>query len=159
MTRIAILTALAVVSMGSIKTQAAESDITPFILEAFGPRLDDLKSGFYCRTFSCETAIEKATVNPVRANVFSLAATGSLQGTIPLLKGSAKRTLDVSGTYTLGSCTVTDVKTLADKVENNSGRGASRVENTLKGLAVPTEIKLKTEDCTKLDTYLRGKQA
>jgi hypothetical protein len=134
---------------------AAETrDIKDFVKAAFHDNIEDVKKGIYCAAISCDFEVENFLATEVAPQTYELSATGWLEGTIPGLKGSAKRTVGLTGSYTRGTCVFKDVKTIVDVSTNNNGWGASRIEGLFKRIEIPKAVILTKEDCKKVDDFI-----
>ncbi len=129
-------------------------DIKPFVRDAFKAKIDAIKSGLYCRAFSCEFEVETFFATETNPKTYALSTSGWLEGTIPGLKGSARRAMGLTGTYTRGTCIVKDLKAVFDVTTNNNGWGASKIEAVFKRIDIPTVVVLTPEDCKKVDSFI-----
>jgi hypothetical protein len=130
---------------------AGPMDLKEFIKEAFQDQIDNIKSGIYCRAFSCNFEVESFFVTETDPKSYVLSASGWLEGTIPGLRGSARRSVGLTGSYTRGTCIVKDLKPLYDNVTNNNGWGATKIEAAFKHVQVPPTVVLAPEVCAKVD--------
>ena len=130
---------------------AGSMDLKEFIKEAFQDQIDNIKSGIYCRAFSCNFEVESFFVTETDPKSYVLSASGWLEGTIPGLKGSARRSVGLTGSYTRGTCIVKDLKPVYDNVTNNNGWGATKIEAAFKHVQVPATVVLAPEVCAKVD--------
>ncbi|MFZ1108403.1 MAG: hypothetical protein WAN43_08660 [Rhodomicrobium sp.] len=133
---------------------ADPKDIKAFVRDAFKAKIDAIKSGIYCRAFSCEFEVETFFAVETDPKTYALSTTGWLEGTIPGLQGSARRTVGLTGSYTRGTCIVKDLKPIFDTTSNNEGWGASRIEAVFKRIAIPAVVVLSPEDCQKVDSVI-----
>ncbi len=129
-------------------------DIKEFVKEAFKAKIEEVKSGIYCRAFSCQFEVESFYATETDPKTYALSTSGWLEGTIPGLKGSARRTVGLTGTYTRGTCIVKDLKPIFDTTANNNGWGASRIEAVFKRIVIPAVVVLTPEDCMKVDSFI-----
>jgi len=129
-------------------------DLKEFVKGAFQDQIDNIKSGIYCRAFSCNFEIESFYASETDPKTYGLSTSGWLEGTIPGLKGSAKRAVGLTGTYTRGTCIVKDLKPVYDTVTNNNGRGATKIESAFKSIQIPTTVVLKPDTCAKVDAFI-----
>ncbi len=129
-------------------------DIKPFVKDAFKAKIEDIKSGIYCRAFSCEFEVESFFATETIPKTYALSTSGWLEGTIPGLKGSARRAMGLTGTYIRGTCIVKDLKPVFDVTTNNNGWGASKIEAVFKRIDIPTIVVLAPEDCKKVDSFI-----
>jgi hypothetical protein len=136
-------------------TLAAEpKDIKAFVKDAFKVKIDAVKTAIYCRAFSCEFEVETFFAVETDPKTFALSTSGWLEGTIPGLKGSARRSVGLTGAYTRGTCIVKDLKPVFDTTTNNNGWGASKIESAFKLISIPTVVVLSPEDCQKVDSFI-----
>lgn len=149
--RVALLAA-AVVFYGPALGQVR--DIKVFVKEGFHERIEGLKTGIYCAALSCDFDIESFTATETIPQTYALATTAWLKGTIPGLKGSAKRTVGLTGSYTRGTCIIKDIKPILDETSNNNGWGASKIEAVFKRIEIPKTIVLTKADCEKVDNFI-----
>jgi hypothetical protein len=133
---------------------ADPKDIKAFIKDAFKAKIDGVKSGIYCRAFSCEFEVETFFVVETGPKTYALSTSGWLEGAIPGLKGSARRTVGLTGSYTRGTCIVKDLKPVFDTTSNNNGWGASKIEAVFKRIEIPAVVVLSPEDCQKVDSAI-----
>lgn len=133
---------------------AETKDIKEFVKEAFSLNIEAVKTGIYCRALSCDFEIESFLATETDPQTYALAATGWLEGTIPALRGSARRSMGLTGSYTRGTCIVQDLKQIYDNTTNNNGWGASRIESVFKRIEIPKAVVLTPEDCKKVDTFI-----
>jgi hypothetical protein len=133
---------------------ADPKDIKAFVRDAFKAKIDAVKSGIYCRAFSCEFEVETFFIVETDPKTYALSASGWLEGVIPGLKGSARRTVGVTGSYTRGTCIVKDLKPVFDETSNNNGWGASKIESAFKLISIPAVVVLSPEDCQKVDSVI-----
>jgi hypothetical protein len=133
---------------------AGPMDLKEFIKEAFQDQIDNIKSGIYCRAFSCNFEVESFFVTETDPKSYVLSASGWLEGTIPGLKGSARRSVGLTGSYTRGTCIVKDLKPVYDNVTNNNGWGATKIEAAFKHVQVPPTVVLAPEVCAKVDAVV-----
>jgi hypothetical protein len=141
------------VALAGISFAAEPRDIKVFVKDAFKAKIDAVKSGIYCQALSCEFEVENFYATETDPKTYALSTIGWLQGTIPGLKGSARRTVGLTGSYTRGTCIVKDLKAIFDTTTNNNGWGASRIESVFKRIAIPTVVVLAPEDCEKVDSF------
>jgi hypothetical protein len=150
------LTLAAAVSLGLAAFSAAADpkDIKAFVKDAFKAKIDAVKTGIYCRAFSCEFEVETFFATETDTRTYALSTSGWLEGTIPGLKGSAKRAVGLTGSYTRGTCIVKDLKPVFDTTSNNNGWGASKIEAVFKRIEIPAVVVLSPEDCKKVDGFI-----
>ncbi len=129
-------------------------DIKPFVKDAFKTKIEAIKSGIYCRALSCEFEVETFYATETSPKTYALSTSGWLEGTIPGLKGSARRAMGLTGTYTRGTCIVKDLKPVFDVSTTNNGWGASKIESVFKTIAIPTIVVLAPEDCQRVDSFI-----
>ncbi len=129
-------------------------DIKAFVKDAFKAKIEAIKSGIYCRTFSCDFEVESFFATETDPKTYALSTSGWLEGTIPGLKGSARRAVGLTGTYTRGTCIVKDLKPVFDVTTNNNGWAASKIEAVFKRIDIPTIVVLTPEDCRKVDSFI-----
>ena len=129
-------------------------DIKPFVKDAFKAKIEAIKSGIYCRALSCQFEVETFFATKTTPKTFALSTSGWLEGTIPGLKGSARRAMGLTGTYTRGTCIVKDLKPVFDVSTNNNGWGASKIEAVFKHIDIPGIVVLAPEDCKKVDSFI-----
>jgi hypothetical protein len=134
--------------------EAAPKDIKAFVKEAFKAKIDAVQSGIYCRALSCEFEVETFFATETDPKTYALSTTGWLEGTIPGLKGSARRAMGLTGSYTRGTCIVKDLRPVFDLTTNNNGWGSSRIEAVFKRIEIPAIVVLTPEDCRKVDTFI-----
>jgi hypothetical protein len=148
--RLALLTTLIMTATAP----AAMADLRSQIKDAYQDRIKDITSGIACRALSCEVDLERISIVETAPATYKIDATGWLQGTVPGLKGSAKRTVTVTASYTKGTCIIKDVKVLSDETTDNNGWGASRIASALKSPTIQPTFFLKPDDCKKADVLL-----
>ena len=129
-------------------------DIKAFVKDAFKAKIEAIKSGIYCRTFSCDFEVEFFFATETDPKTYALSTSGWLEGTIPGLKGSARRAVGLTGTYTRGTCIVKDLKPVFDVTTNNNGWAASKIEAVFKRIDIPMIVVLTPEDCRKVDSFI-----
>jgi hypothetical protein len=129
-------------------------DIKAFVQDAFHKNIEEVKKGIYCAALSCDFEIESFFATEIAPQTYQMSASGWLEGTIPGLKGSAKRKVGLTGSYTRGTCIFKDVKTIFDITTNNNGWGASRIEGVFKRIEIPKAVVLTKEDCKKVDDFI-----
>jgi hypothetical protein len=129
-------------------------DISNFVREAFSDKIEEIKKGIYCQALSCEFQVESFLATETDPKTYALSTSGWLEGTIPGLKGSARRSVGLTGSYTRGTCIVKDLKPIFDTTTNNNGWGASRIEGIFKRIEIPTVVVLSPEDCRKVDNFI-----
>lgn len=151
--------ALAAAAFASAAMAQQFQDIAVFVKAVFHDEIDKVKKGIYCRALECEFEIQSFSVAPTEAKTYALTSVGWLQGTIPGLKGSAKRTLILTATYTRGTCIVKDVTPISDVTESNNGWGASRIVSAFKGIAIPRFVIMTPQDCNKVEDFLANPPA
>ena len=133
---------------------AGPKDIKPFVKDAFKTKIEAIKSGIYCRALSCEFEVDTFYATETDPKTYALSTTGWLEGTIPGLKGSARRAMGLTGTYTRGTCIVKDLKATFDVTTNNNGWGASKIEAVFKHIEIPAVVVLTPEDCRRVDSFI-----
>ena len=149
--RLGLAAALGLAAIGS--SLAVETrDIKGFVKEAFKDQIDTVKSGMYCRAFSCQFEVETFYATETDPKTYALSMSGWLEGTVPGLKGSARRAMGLTGTYTQGTCVVKDLKPIYDTLTNNNGWGASKIESVFKRIQIPPAVVLAPEICQKVDS-------
>lgn len=151
--RLAFIAALSSWLAGSCLASGPK-DIKEFVKQAFHEQIEAIKSGIYCRALSCEFEVETFFATETDPKTYALSTTGWLEGTIPGLKGSARRSVGLTGSYTRGTCIVKDLKPIFDTVTNNNGWGASRIESVFKRITIPSTVVLRPEDCVKVDSFI-----
>ncbi len=129
-------------------------DIRVFVKDAFKTKIEAIKSGIYCRAFSCEFEVESFFATETDPKTYALSTSGWLEGTIPGLKGSARRAMGLTGKYTRGTCIVKDLQPVFDVTTNNNGWGASKIEAVFKRIDIPKIVVLTPEDCQKVDSFI-----
>ncbi len=127
-------------------------DIKGIFKEAYKDQIDAVKSGMYCRAFSCQFEVETFYATETDPKTYALSMSGWLEGTVPGLKGSARRAMGLTGTYTRGTCIVKDLKPIYDTLTNNNGWGASRIESAFKRIQIPPAVVLTPDICRKVDS-------
>jgi hypothetical protein len=136
-------------------SSAVESkDIKEFVKDAFKTKIEEIKAGLYCRAFSCQFEVESFYATETDPKTYALSTSGWLEGTIPGLKGSARRAMGLTGSYTRGTCIVKDLKPIFDATTNNNGWGASKIEAVFKRIPIPAIVVLTPEDCKKVDAFI-----
>ncbi len=149
--RLGLAAALGLAATGA--SLAVETrDIKGFVKEAFKDQIDAVKSGMYCLAFSCQFEVETFYATETDPKTYALSMSGWLEGTVPGLKGSARRAMGLTGTYTQGTCVVKDLKPIYDTLTNNNGWGASKIESVFKRIHVPPTVVLAPEICQKVDS-------
>lgn len=151
--RLAFIAALSSWLVGSCLASGPK-DIKEFVKQAFHEQIEAIKSGIYCRALSCEFEVETFFATETDPKTYALSTTGWLEGTIPGLKGSARRSVGLTGSYTRGTCIVKDLKPIFDTMTNNNGWGASRIESVFKRITIPSTVVLRPEDCVKVDSFI-----
>lgn len=151
--RLAIVASLGL-SLFSHCLAAEPKDLKAFVRQAFSAKIEAVKSGIYCRALSCEFEVESFFATETDPKTYALSTTGWLQGTIPGLHGSARRSMGLTGSYTRGTCVVKDLKPIFDTITNNNGWGASRIEGVFKRIEIPVAVVLTPEDCEKVDKFI-----
>ena len=141
-------------SMGGNCLAGEMRDVKEFVKDVFKEKIEAVKSGIYCRAFSCEFEVETFFGTETDPKTFALSTTGWLEGTIPGLRGSARRSMGLTGSYTRGTCIVKDLKPIFDTTTNNEGWGASKIEAVFKRIPIPTVVVLTPEDCKKVDAFI-----
>ena len=141
-------------SLAGLSLAAGPRDIKVFVKDAFKAKIEAVKSGIYCRTFSCDFEVETFYATETDPKTYALSTSGWLEGTIPGLKGSARRAMGLTGTYTRGTCIVKDLKPVFDVTTNNNGWGASKIEAVFKRIDIPTIVVLTPEDCRRVDSFI-----
>jgi hypothetical protein len=140
---------------GALGTAASAEDMRSAVKEAYRERIGEFTTGFYCKALSCEFDIEWFALRRIAESTFEFETTAWLKGTIPGLRGSAKRTVNLKGTYTRGTCILKDVRAISDTIEDNNGWGASRVASIFKSAPIPPHLVMEPDDCRKADVYLQ----
>jgi hypothetical protein len=141
-------------SLASPSFAEGPRDIKPFVKDAFKAKIEAIKSGIYCRAFSCEFEVETFFATETNPKTYALSTSGWLEGTIPGLKGSARRAMGLTGTYTRGTCIVKDLQPVFDVTTNNNGWGASKIEAVFKHIDIPKIVVLTPDDCRKVDSFI-----
>jgi hypothetical protein len=129
-------------------------DIKEFVKRAFQDQIEAVKQGIYCRALSCEFEVETFFATETDPKTYALSTTGWLEGTIPGLKGSARRSVGLTGSYTKGTCIVKDLTPIYDTLTNNDGWGASRIESVFRRIQIPVTVVLTPEACKKVDEFV-----
>jgi hypothetical protein len=132
----------------------SQIDLKEFVKAAFKDQIDALKSGIYCRAFSCNFEVETFFASETEPKTYALSTSGYLEGTIPGLKGSARRAIGLTGSYTRGTCIVKDVKPIYDNLTNNNGWGATKIESAFKNIPIPATVVLQPQTCSKVDDFI-----
>src|SRR5208282_617027 len=101
--RLAIVAALSFLLTG-LSLAAGPMDIKDFVKQAFEDQIEAIKSGIYCRAFSCDFEVETFFATETDPKTYAISASGWLEGTIPGLKGSARREMGLTASYTRGTC-------------------------------------------------------
>jgi hypothetical protein len=151
--RLALAAAVCCAVIGS-GLAAETKDIKEFVKQAFEEQIEAVKAGIYCRALSCEFEVETFFATETDPKTYALSTTGWLEGTIPGLHGSARRSVGLTGSYTRGTCIVKELKPIYDTVTNNSGWGASRIESAFKRIQIPVTVVLTPEACKKVDEFI-----
>lgn len=151
--RLVLAAALCCASIGS-GLAADTRDIKEFVRQAFDDQIAAVKAGIYCRALSCEFEVETFFATETDPKTYALSTTGWLEGTVPGLQGSARRSVGLTGFYTRGTCIVKDLKPIYDTVTNNNGWGASRIESVFKRIQIPVNVVLTPEACRKVDDFI-----
>ncbi len=133
---------------------AEPRDIKDFVKEAFDAKIEAIKTGIYCRAFSCQFEVDTFFATETDPKTYAISASGWLEGTIPGLKGSARRSVGLTGSYTHGTCIVKDLRPIFDDTTNNNGWGASKIESVFKRIQIPAVVVLSPEDCKKVDEFI-----
>jgi hypothetical protein len=147
----AIILALGV---GDSAFSAEPRDIREFVIETFRVKIDAIKSGIYCQALSCNFEVESFFITETDPKTYVLSASGWLEGTIPALRGSARRAMGLTGSYTQGTCVVQDLKPVFDNTTNNNGWGASRIEGVFKRIVIPKAVVLTPDDCSRVEKFI-----
>jgi hypothetical protein len=137
-----------------ISLAADTRDIKDFVKQVFEDKIDAVKSGIYCRALSCEFEVESFYATETDPKTYALSTSGWLEGTIPGLRGSARRAVGLTGSYTRGTCIVKDLKPIYDTLTTNEGWGSSKIEGVFKRIEMPTAVVLSPEDCRKVDEFI-----
>lgn len=148
------LVAVLISSLAGLSFAGDPRDIKAFVKDAFKAKIEAVKSGIYCRAFSCNFEVEYFFATETDAKTYALSTSGWLEGTIPGLKGSARRAVGLTGSYTRGTCIVKDLKPVFDTTTNNNGWGASKIEAVFKLIEIPAIVVLAPEDCKKVDSFI-----
>lgn len=133
---------------------AGPKDLKDFVTQTFHEKIEAVKSGIYCRALSCDFEVETFFATETDPKTYAISTTGWLEGTIPGLKGSARRAMGLTGSYTQGTCIVKDLKPIFDTTTTNNGWGASRIESAFKRIEIPVTVVLTPEDCQKVDAVI-----
>jgi hypothetical protein len=141
-------------SLAGLSFAGSPKDIKDFVKDAFKAKIEAVKSGIYCQAFSCDFEVETFFATETEASIYALSTSGWLEGTIPGLKGSARRTVGLTGSYARGTCIVKDLKPIFDVTTNNNGWGASKIEAVFKRITIPTVVVLTPEVCQKVDSFI-----
>jgi hypothetical protein len=149
-----VLIAALTSGISSIGLAAGPMDLKDFIKQTFQEKIEAVKSGIYCRALACNFEVESFFATETDPKTFAISTTGWLEGTIPGLKGSARRAMGLTGSYTQGTCIVKDLKAIFDTTTNNNGWGASRIESAFKRIEIPATVVLTPEDCQKVDAFI-----
>ncbi len=153
LSRLALMCALSFGLCGICLAGEAK-DIKDFVKQAFRAQIEAVKSGIYCRALSCEFEVETFFATETDPKTYALSTSGWLEGTIPGLKGSARRSVGLTGIYTRGTCVVKDLKPIFDTTSNNNGWGSSKVEAVFKRINIPKIVVLSPSDCQKVDSFI-----
>jgi len=140
--------------IASASLAGGPKDLKDFVKETFHDKIEAVKSGIYCQALSCDFEVETFFATETDPKTYALSTTGWLEGTIPGLKGSARRAMGLIGTYTQGTCIVKDLKPIFDTTTNNNGWGSSRIEAAFKRIQIPPAVVLTPEDCQKVDAFI-----
>jgi hypothetical protein len=151
--RLALATALSL-ALACPSLALGSKDLKEFVKQAFSEKIDAIKSGLYCRALSCDFEVESFFATETDPKTYAISTTGWLEGTIPGLKGSARRSVGLTGSYTRGTCIVKDLKPIFDTTTSNNGWGASRIEGVFKRIEIPITVVLSPEDCQKVDAFI-----
>ncbi len=151
--RLAVVAALSSWLSG-LSAASQPKNIKEFVKQAFQEQIDAIKNGIYCQALSCDFEVETFFATETDPKTYALSTTGWLEGTIPGLKGSARRSMGLTGSYTQGTCIVKDLKPIFDTVTNNNGWGASKIESVFKRIPIPAAVVLSPEDCAKVDAFV-----
>jgi hypothetical protein len=146
----------AVLSSGIASTglAAGPKDLKEFVKQTFHEKIDAVKSGIYCRALACDFEVESFFATETDPKTYAISASGWLEGTIPGLKGSARRAMGLTGSYTQGTCIVKELKPIFDTTTTNNGWGASKIESVFKRIEIPVTVVLTPEDCQKVDAFI-----
>ena len=150
------LTLIAGLSFGltGLCSAAGPLDIKEFVKQAFRDQIDAVKTGIYCWALSCDFEVDTFFAMETDPKTYAFSTTGWLEGTIPGLKGSARRSMGLTGSYTRGTCIVKDLKPVFDTVTNNNGWGASKIEAAFRRIEIPVIVVLTPEACAKVDAFI-----
>ena len=151
--RLAIVAALSL-WLSAFPAAAEPKNIKEFVTQAFREQIEAIKNGIYCQALSCDFEVETFFATETDPKTYALSTSGWLEGTIPGFKGSARRSMGLTGSYTRGTCIVTDLKPIFDTLTNNNGWGASKIEAVFKRIPIPTNVVLSPEDCAKVDAFI-----
>ena len=149
-----VLAAALIAGLSGSCLAAGARDIKEFVKQAFHEQIEAIKTGIYCRAFSCDFEVESFFATETSKKTYALSTTGWLEGTIPGLHGSARRFMGLTGSYTQGTCIVQDLKPIFDTITNNDGWGASKIEAVFKRIQIPTTVVLTPEACQKVDAVI-----
>ncbi len=151
--RLAIIAGLSFWLSG-LSGAAQPMDIKEFVRQAFQEQIEAIKNGIYCQALSCDFEVETFFATETDPKTYALSTSGWLEGTIPGLKGSARRSVGLTGSYTRGTCIVKDLRPIFDTLSNNNGWGASKIESVFKRIPIPPAVVLAPEDCAKVDAFI-----
>ncbi|MFY9639842.1 MAG: hypothetical protein WAM63_03035 [Rhodomicrobium sp.] len=151
--RLAIIAGLSV-WISPLSHAAQPMDLKDFVTQAFREQIEAIKSGIYCQALSCEFEVESFFATETNPKTYALSTSGWLEGTIPGLRGSARRSVGLTGSYTRGTCIVRDLKPIFDTSTNNNGWGASKIEAVFKRIEIPANVVLTPEACAKVDAFI-----
>ncbi len=151
--RLALVAAMGLGLSGPCRATETKN-LREFVKQAFHEEIEAIKAGIYCRALSCDFEVETFFATETDPKTYALSTTGWLEGTIPGLKGSARRSMGLTGSYTRGTCIVKDLKPIFDTTTNNDGWGASRIESVFKRIQIPVTVVLTPEACQKVDAFI-----
>src|SRR6516225_7438456 len=140
--------------VASASLAAGPRDLKDFVKQTFHEQIEAVKSGIYCQALSCDFEVETFFATETDPKTYAISTTGWLEGTIPGLKGSARRAMGLTGSYTRGTCIVKELKPIFDTTTTNNGWGASRIESAFKRIEIPVTVVLAPEDCRKVDAFI-----
>src|SRR5215475_8906429 len=149
-----IVTAALSSAIANAALAAGPMDLKDFIKQTFQEKIEAGKSGIYCRALACNFEVESFFATETDPKTFAISTSGWLEGTIPGLKGSARRAMGLTGSYTRGTCVVKDLKPIFDTTTTNNGWGASKIESVFKRIEIPVTVVLTPEDCQKVDAFI-----
>src|SRR5579883_3419510 len=109
------IVAICLLAAGLSKSAGGQGsrDVAVFVKAVFHDQIEGVKRGIYCRALDCDFEIQSFLVTETTPQTYALYSVGWLEGTIPGLKGSARRTLHLTASYARGTCIVKEITAIS----------------------------------------------